>query len=401
MQVDAEELRRFEEDLADRLENTVRRRVVTYFTTMGIFVSGVLGFFGYNVIQSARIAAEQRGDALVRDVSTEVRAQVATLRSNARAEVDAFLGQWEARVYGALVDAQEATEEAQSASTRTFSQLEILERHLERREEKLLEAEDEAQKRSARLIQMQKAVSETQDEVAEDMERIRESLTTMKVEISAAQTELTTELEAQTEALRIRSSDQVQTSREGLSKLGSGLESLALQVEQLGAQLVAIQQRLGDAENRPEEELDPASALGVDQEELSRVRDFAQSQQIAIPDPVIEVLVPEDLELPIVYVQFSGLAREKIEEISNILRDIGYSVPGEERLAAAAGRHEVRFFWEKDRAAAELLAADTEQVLGDLGYQDVIQVRDFTNWSDGPKPKWKTVELWLEPVIQK
>lgn len=401
MQVNAEELRRFEEDLADRLENTVRKRVVTYFTATGIFVSGVLGFFGYNVIQSARIAAEQRGAELVRDVTGKVRSEVADLQETARAEVDAFLGQWEQRVYMALLETQEATDDAKLASSRTFSRLEILDRHLERREERLLEAEAEAQKRSARLTQMQKAVSETQGEVAEDVARIRASLDTVKEEISAAQSELISEIQAQSEALRTRNSDQVQTSREGLSKLGSGLESLALQVEQLGAQLVVIQQRLGDAESVPDDALAGTPSMGVDQEELSRVRDFAQSQQIAIPEPVIEVLVPEEMDLPIVYVQFAGVAREQIETISDILRDIGYSVPGEERLATASGLHEVRFFWEKDREAAEILAADTEQVLGDLGYADVIQVRDLTNWSAGPKPKWNTIELWLEPVFQK
>src|SRR5262249_26583436 len=59
-----------------------------------------------------------------------------------------------------------------------------------------------------------------------------------------------------------------------------------------------------------------------------------------------------------VYVQFAGMVRGDVEKISAQLRRLGWSLPGEERVASAAGLNEVRYGRsEDDRRAAELLAA--------------------------------------------
>ncbi|ESZ44834.1 DNA/RNA non-specific endonuclease [Mesorhizobium sp. RSR565B] len=63
-----------------------------------------------------------------------------------------------------------------------------------------------------------------------------------------------------------------------------------------------------------------------------------------------------------VYVQFAGMAREDAEALSAKMRALGWGIPkpGEERVAAAAGKNEVRYNpdVDADRRAAELLAAD-------------------------------------------
>ncbi|MER8431429.1 DNA/RNA non-specific endonuclease [Mesorhizobium caraganae] len=63
-----------------------------------------------------------------------------------------------------------------------------------------------------------------------------------------------------------------------------------------------------------------------------------------------------------VYVQFAGMTREDAQALSAKMRALGWGIPtpGEERVAAAAGKNEVRYNpdTEADRRAAELLAAD-------------------------------------------
>ena len=70
-------------------------------------------------------------------------------------------------------------------------------------------------------------------------------------------------------------------------------------------------------------------------------------------------------------------------------------MPGEERIATAAGKHEVRFFHDTDREAAQRLADATLSALVDMGpYDKTILVRDLT----GAKTKTRvgTIELWIE-----
>lgn len=63
-----------------------------------------------------------------------------------------------------------------------------------------------------------------------------------------------------------------------------------------------------------------------------------------------------------VYVQFAGMTREDAQALSAKMRALGWGIPkpGEERVAAAAGKNEVRYNpdVDADRRAAELLAAD-------------------------------------------
>ncbi|MBM2711713.1 DNA/RNA non-specific endonuclease [Mesorhizobium caraganae] len=62
------------------------------------------------------------------------------------------------------------------------------------------------------------------------------------------------------------------------------------------------------------------------------------------------------------YVQFAGMTREDAQALSAKMRALGWGIPtpGEERVAAAAGKNEVRYKPDNDadRSAAELLAAD-------------------------------------------
>ena len=101
--------------------------------------------------------------------------------------------------------------------------------------------------------------------------------------------------------------------------------------------------------------------------------------------------------LTTVYFQFAGVKRGVAEAISDQLKDAGYKMPGEERTANAAGKHEVRYFFAEDEARATRLVTDLNRGLDDAGYKANVVAIDSTGFK-AAKPRPGTIELWLEPV---
>jgi hypothetical protein len=100
-----------------------------------------------------------------------------------------------------------------------------------------------------------------------------------------------------------------------------------------------------------------------------------------------------------VFFQFAGGRREQAETLSAALKAKGYIVPGEDRERGAAGRHEIRYFHDKDEAAAKGLAEDTTSALLSLGYTDRkspnVETKSLVSYR-GKKPRRGVLELWLE-----
>lgn len=88
-----------------------------------------------------------------------------------------------------------------------------------------------------------------------------------------------------------------------------------------------------------------------------------------------------------VYLQFAGFRRPTVERFSSDLKTSGWKVPGEERIATAAGLNEVRYRADKDRAAAELLASDLARA--EQKSADAIKIRRIPIIADG------TLEVWI------
>ena len=102
------------------------------------------------------------------------------------------------------------------------------------------------------------------------------------------------------------------------------------------------------------------------------------------------------LALPFVYFQFAGGTREQAQQISKALQDEGYKIPGEERTAAAAGKHETRYFFPGQRTIAQKLASDTGQVMQQLGYSQQPPIATVTGMSTTKNNPDGRLELWLE-----
>jgi myosin heavy subunit len=100
-----------------------------------------------------------------------------------------------------------------------------------------------------------------------------------------------------------------------------------------------------------------------------------------------------------VFFQFAGGRREQAEALSASLKAKGFIVPGEDREGGAAGKHEVRYFHNQDKEAAERLANDTTAALRTLGYPErdalTVVAESFVSYT-GKKPRPGVVELWLE-----
>ncbi len=100
-----------------------------------------------------------------------------------------------------------------------------------------------------------------------------------------------------------------------------------------------------------------------------------------------------------VFFQFAGAPRHQAEELSLQLKQMGYTVPGEDRESGAAGKHEVRYFHAQDEDAAEKLAGDATRALTELGYPDseyrAVEAASYVAYR-AKKPREGVIELWLE-----
>ncbi|MET0675515.1 MAG: ATP-binding protein [Bradyrhizobium sp.] len=101
------------------------------------------------------------------------------------------------------------------------------------------------------------------------------------------------------------------------------------------------------------------------------------------------------LALSTVYFQFAGGSREQAQQLSRALQEIGYKIPGEERTGAAAGKREVRYFYNGQKNIADRLAADTTQALQRLGYSSLTVTPVLASAPTKSNPDGK-LELWLE-----
>lgn len=102
-------------------------------------------------------------------------------------------------------------------------------------------------------------------------------------------------------------------------------------------------------------------------------------------------------QLPTVYFHFATAMRGQVEAVSKQLKDMGYAIPGEERLDAAQGKREVRYFYPQDEIAARKLAQDTGRALQAAGHPSTppIAVKSLTDFA-GKKNAPGVVELWLD-----
>ena len=113
----------------------------------------------------------------------------------------------------------------------------------------------------------------------------------------------------------------------------------------------------------------------------------------------LKVRVVTSAALPTVYFQYTAAPKvtAPAQALTQKLRALGYKLPGEERVEAAQGKREVRYFYPQDKDDAEKLAQDTTNALPNLGIPEKppVAARSMLDFS-GKKNAPGVLELWLD-----
>lgn len=342
MEVSNETLELIETRLADRVARRVRGYLFALYGFVGTAILAVLGYVGYDIVDGLRDNARD----FARDAVAE-----------------------------SVADANQAARQAKDVAAEAYARLDVLNDHLADGSRRLGGMESEV---NSTLAQLERA----------------------RAEIDRRMTELGAELDE----IDTRITEQQERARELYAGAGN-LESLKGDLATLTEKVAALEERMAAPAEAPpmrapiggappvSEVPDggaPAGADGPDAaddkfQQLAQRYDRIQREQSAPP--------PETT----VYFQFAGVAREAAQRIRARLAERGYTVPGEERIASAAGLSEIRYFFPEDEERARKLRADLAQVLSAAGYEETVTLKDFSDYK-AAKPRPGTVELWLEPV---
>jgi hypothetical protein len=178
----------------------------------------------------------------------------------------------------------------------------------------------------------------------------------------------------------------VRNLNETVSALQEARRSVELDIEEIKNRIVTLDVLAEELKNLAETLVATAPADSAD-----RFDDIAASVQRA------EDAAQRKSTRTTVFLQFAGGARTTAQALANQLSNFGFVVPGEERHAGAAGKREVRYFYDGDREEAERLAKDLAEIFRDLQLpsDEQAQVIDLTAYS-GPKPREGILELWVE-----
>ena len=185
------------------------------------------------------------------------------------------------------------------------------------------------------------------------------------------------------------------TSKDLIASYSQDVQPLVAKVESLSSQLTTLTEQVKQLNT-----IAAASGLNSDGETTQTPQQRSAAIQSVISDAkMAEERWVQARNKSTVFFQFAGGRREQAEALSAALKKEGYVVPGEDRERGAAGKHEVRYFHDKDEAAAQHLADDATRVLRGLGYLErkatTVTVRSFVSYS-GKKPRLGVLELWLE-----
>ncbi len=166
------------------------------------------------------------------------------------------------------------------------------------------------------------------------------------------------------------------------------LESLKLSIANIASRAGDLAKAVseGGSETSGEAQVADAVQMSLEQVAVSQ-KDAVETQTTAT--------TKDPRGASTVFVQFAGGSREDIKLVSNLLRERNWTVPGEERIGTAAGKHEIRYFYASDRLAAELLRDDYNQALKDAGLNVLVTVPDMAT-SVKRLPGRGVLEVWLE-----
>jgi nitrogen fixation/metabolism regulation signal transduction histidine kinase len=256
-------------------------------------------------------------------------------------------------VRASVDSANGAASDARKQVDTIAARLEAIDAYLQRREEKMIDNE-------SRVIASQAKVQSLSGDMDHRLQAMLDQIA---------------ETEAQLRATRERVTEGAGAGN--VEELRSNLAVLAEQVGLIAASVRAIEAKASGPGPAPPSEVKP--------------------REIAAVEETLRAAAPAATPAGgTVYLQFAGVDRKVVQAIASDLAAAGYAMPGEERTEAAAGLHEVRYFFDADQARADRLAEDVNRILAQGGFRSDVTVRSFTSYKS--KPREGTMELWLEPA---
>lgn len=233
-------------------------------------------------------------------------------------------------------------------------------------------------------------------------EAVREAMAEQKEVLDEVQTKIDRQT-GRIDSERDRASNMLTNVSNQLSLLdveASTLAKLNETVKVLSASRRGLQEDIAKIKGRSEQ----LSVLSVELTRLAQVVQVGKSESQASELKTIvnnikssEEKSKKTTSRTTVYLQFAGGVRGRAEELSERLTERGFFMPGEERHSGAAGKREIRYYYDEDLEAAEKLAKVTMSALSEMGYGSIpeFKISDFTEYSR-KKPKQGIVEMWVE-----
>ena len=175
-------------------------------------------------------------------------------------------------------------------------------------------------------------------------------------------------------------------SQDSVKILSDQVTKLATQIGTIDTALKPLAQSLGRAPD--------TAAAQAQLQSLQSLSATVQAQvQSIVANPIRQnVLVSK----PTLFVQFAGGTRDQMVAITSILKNgSDFAVPAEESTKGATGQHEIRYFFEEDKAVAEKAQAAVNAAFAEKGLR--IAKVTLQPMLDYPKkPPRGVFELWVD-----
>lgn len=270
-----------------------------------------------------------------------------------------------------------------TASAKVDEQVKVLTRDVTAKSQELTKQQAEMERRVERLEALRETAGKSLDRVDQTLTSVAPQVRRLEKLIEQINDATKDIEEIETRLRQARSTDQaVEQSRTDIAKVSNELRALAAQVSSLSD----AAQKSGGA---------PAASSGPTFAAITEATKRVIESSEAITRGVESAVRSEDRK--VVFVQFAGFTREKIDDLRSAMAGSGFAVPPAERIGTALSRFEVRYFYDADKAEAERLAGlATEAVKtrfpGETRAASVVPLTNFKSL-----PKRGTLELWYGP----
>ena len=281
---------------------------------------------------------------------------------------------------------------AENAAAKAGAAADDAQKEVSRANTELSASRDWRTRGQVRLEEALENLTASEIRIDTSLQRIDDSLSSIEDKLRTA--------EEQIDSVRTRTQERADVTYLAAEEFAPLIKSLSDEVAQLSNEVTSLKSGIAGvatvAPITPERPDGPANNTSLPPRLAPVVQEPYVSQVAQIQQRATELNAPVPATI---FFQFAGYSsREEIKRISSGLTQRRYTMPGEERIGAAVGLHEIRYFHEEDTDKAAQAATDVNTVLDTLGYETNVTVKSLTTFTKA-KPRQGVLELWLEPLL--